>query len=103
VVAGVPPDYFNKTGQLWGNPLYNWERMPVIDVAHRALDGNRAGNNFICGCLVNAALIIAACHYSADVTRGRNEAIGLKPLAVNCSSPSARRWANCRSSPMTSV
>lgn len=26
-VAGVPPDYFSKTGQLWGNPLYNWQRM----------------------------------------------------------------------------
>ena len=24
-VAGVPPDYFCKTGQLWGNPLYNWD------------------------------------------------------------------------------
>jgi 4-alpha-glucanotransferase len=24
VVAGVPPDYFSKTGQRWGNPLYNW-------------------------------------------------------------------------------
>lgn len=27
VVAGVPPDYFSKTGQLWGNPLYRWDRM----------------------------------------------------------------------------
>jgi len=27
VVAGVPPDYFSKTGQLWGNPIYNWEAM----------------------------------------------------------------------------
>ncbi len=26
VVAGVPPDYFSKTGQLWGNPLYNWDK-----------------------------------------------------------------------------
>jgi len=24
-VAGVPPDYFSKTGQLWGNPLYRWQ------------------------------------------------------------------------------
>ena len=24
-VAGVPPDAFSKTGQLWGNPLYNWD------------------------------------------------------------------------------
>lgn len=26
-VAGVPPDYFSETGQHWGNPHYNWERM----------------------------------------------------------------------------
>lgn len=25
VVAGVPPDYFSETGQLWGNPLYRWK------------------------------------------------------------------------------
>ena len=27
VVSGVPPDYFSKTGQLWGNPIYDWEAM----------------------------------------------------------------------------
>jgi 4-alpha-glucanotransferase len=26
-VAGVPPDYFSVTGQLWGNPLYNWDKL----------------------------------------------------------------------------
>jgi 4-alpha-glucanotransferase len=27
VVAGVPPDYFSSTGQLWGNPLYDWAAL----------------------------------------------------------------------------
>jgi len=27
LVGGVPPDYFSKTGQLWGNPLFDWEKL----------------------------------------------------------------------------
>ena len=27
LVGGVPPDYFSKNGQLWGNPLFNWQNM----------------------------------------------------------------------------
>jgi 4-alpha-glucanotransferase len=27
LMAGVPPDYFSKTGQLWGNPVYDWKRL----------------------------------------------------------------------------
>ncbi len=30
-VAGVPPDYFSETGQMWGNPLYNWEYLKNDD------------------------------------------------------------------------
>ncbi|HEV3027585.1 MAG TPA: 4-alpha-glucanotransferase [Planctomycetota bacterium] len=32
-VAGVPPDDFAKDGQLWGFPLYNWDRMRALDYA----------------------------------------------------------------------
>ncbi|MBE6600448.1 MAG: 4-alpha-glucanotransferase, partial [Ruminococcaceae bacterium] len=28
-VAGVPPDYFSEDGQLWGNPIYDWEKMKL--------------------------------------------------------------------------
>ena len=31
VVAGVPPDYFAAQGQLWGNPIYNWEALRQSD------------------------------------------------------------------------
>lgn len=30
-VAGVPPDYFSETGQLWGNPVYRWDVMQELD------------------------------------------------------------------------
>jgi 4-alpha-glucanotransferase len=32
-VAGVPPDYFSEDGQLWGNPLYNWDYHSKTDYA----------------------------------------------------------------------
>lgn len=30
-IAGVPPDYFSKNGQLWGNPIYNWDYLDQND------------------------------------------------------------------------
>lgn len=33
VVAGVPPDYFSETGQLWGNPLYSWDKHESTEYA----------------------------------------------------------------------
>lgn len=31
IMAGVPPDYFSETGQLWGNPVYHWEELEKAD------------------------------------------------------------------------
>ncbi len=33
LVAGVPPDIFSKTGQLWGNPIYDWEHQRRTEYA----------------------------------------------------------------------
>jgi 4-alpha-glucanotransferase len=33
VVAGVPPDYFSADGQLWGNPIYDWQRLRETNYA----------------------------------------------------------------------
>ena len=45
VVAGVPPDYFSATGQLWGNPLYNWDAMKA-DKYRWWIDRIEAGLDF---------------------------------------------------------
>ncbi len=48
-VAGVPPDYFSATGQLWGNPLYNWDKLASTRFAWWV---KRFHRDFLCADLV---------------------------------------------------
>lgn len=45
-VAGVPPDYFSEKGQLWGNPLYDWEAMNSSNYDWWIKRIDRASKNF---------------------------------------------------------
>ena len=47
-VAGVPPDYFSSQGQLWGNPVYDWEtiRQDRFPVVHRSRAGVAGARGF---------------------------------------------------------
>ncbi len=45
-VAGVPPDYFSATGQLWGNPLYDWYAMKKEDYIWWAMRINKSLDMF---------------------------------------------------------
>lgn len=42
-VAGVPPDYFSKTGQRWGNPVYDWDKIKATGYEWWT---KRIGHNF---------------------------------------------------------
>ncbi len=44
-VAGVPPDYFSETGQLWGNPVYDWDKLKETSYEWWI---KRIGHNFRC-------------------------------------------------------
>lgn len=46
VQAGVPPDYFSETGQLWGNPIYDWDAMQADGYAWWIRRMRAAFNNF---------------------------------------------------------
>jgi 4-alpha-glucanotransferase len=57
VVAGVPPDYFSATGQLWGNPIYNWDAMrATISLVDCARQSDFENGSTSCALTIFAAL-----------------------------------------------
>ena len=98
LVAGVPPDYYSATGQLWGNPVYNWaahkkDRLRLVDLAHEEQYGAvrcRPSRPFP-----------RASRPTGRSTRPRtpqSTESGARAPAWSCSAPSRRRSAPFRSS-----
>ena len=103
VVAGVPPDYFSATGQLWGNPLYRWDVM-----AERGYDWwiARLRMAFTQVDVLRIDHFIGIRRYWEVPGRGQDRGEGPLPGPVparrSCG-PRATRSATCRSSPRTSA
>ena len=101
-VAGVPPDGFSPTGQLWGNPLYRWE-------AHRATDyqwgSPGCGTALSCTMWCASTTSAASMSISPSPTAARLPwmATGKKAPASSCSEPWSGRWASGRSLPRISA
>ena len=103
VVAGVPPDYFSPTGQLWGNPLYRWEehhqhRLCLVDPAHAlSLEIIRyhPSGSFPRFCRLLGSALLA--------NPPPKSGVGLPVPACISSMRSKKPWEICRSLPRISV
>ena len=101
-VAGVPPDYFSATGQLWGNPVYNWDALRrtgyrwCIDRLRASAGPCRSGS---AGSFPRHSPPPGTCPPGG---RRRNRANGCRARAPSFSSAVQKgAWRNCRSSPKT--
>ena len=100
LVAGVPPDYFSPEGQLWGNPVYDWEAL------RRA--GYRWWIDRLRALLAHVDLVrldhfrgfAAAWHVPAGAPRPARASGSPGPARIS-SGPPGTSWAACRSSPRT--
>ena len=100
---GVPPDYFSKTGQLWGNPLYRWDRMEADGFAwwiERAAREPAALRPAPDRPLSRLRRLLVRAGRRDD---GLERALGARRRARRCSRPRGGPWAGCRSWPRTSA
>ena len=100
-VAGVPPDYFSAHGQLWGNPVYNWDALRST--------GYRWCIERLSALLGHVDLIrldhfrgfAAAWHVPAGAPTARVRALDDRPGSQLFSSRDKENWAACHSSQRT--
>ena len=100
-VAGVPPDYFSADGQLWGNPVYDWDALRA--------SGYRWCIDRLRALLAHVDVIrldhfrgfAAAWHVPAGAPTARAGQWVPGPGRRVLRAPSRRSWAACRSSPRT--
>ena len=94
-VSGVPPDYFSKTGQRWGNPLYRWDVLGAAGVSIGGSIASAGRNRFT---TLFASTISADLRRSGRFrrnTRRQSTANGSRLRGKSCFSAFATSWENC--------
>jgi 4-alpha-glucanotransferase len=99
-VAGVPPDYFSETGQLWGNPLYRWQRMSEEGFAWWT---ERLRANLRIADVVRISAPSRATGRCPRARRRPSRGAGSRRRAERCSGRCATPSATSRSWPRTSA
>ncbi len=94
-VSGVPPDYFSATGQLWGNPLYRWDRM-AADGFEWWIKRMRAAFGLFDLARMDHFRGFQAYGMYPPASRPPSMESGWKARARRFSTPCRRRWENCR-------
>ena len=95
VVAGVPPDYFSPTGQLWGNPLYRWRVHKARWLSwwlERIAGRPGNGRYHPLGPLPRLCGVLGSARQSQN---RRERALGARPRAGISSRRCRTRWASC--------
>jgi 4-alpha-glucanotransferase len=97
-VAGVPLDYFSATGQLWGNPVYDWEAIRRSGYRW-CVDRLRALLHYVDAVRLDHFRGFAAAWHVRPAQRRRNPANGFPAPAPSSWRWCRENWVVCHSSP----